>query len=378
MSDSILDKIMQSKKEHSIQKFQPVEIMKVLLKQLGDRERRILQRRFGLFFKDFEYKKETLEKIGKDLGITRERVRQIQNDAISKLKKLKKKGQQELFKVIEDVIDQLLENYGYIMEENFLIDKMIEVCSLDIKNCKQFLLFIIDNLLDEKIEKIPASEEIKQSWKKPFFSVDFLLEFLSEVEKLIKKESEVMDKDTLLDRFSHTEFYKTHHHRLSEDTMMSYLHTSTKVSKNIFGEWGLSYWKSITPKSMNDKIYLIFKKHAKPLHFREVTEKINEAQFDHKIAYPATIHNELILDDKYVLVGRGIYALKDWGYKKGTVAEVLEEIMREKNRPLTKEEIIEEILKRRIVKRSTIQLALMNKKKIGRLDDGRYILLQNK
>jgi len=123
---------------------------------------------------------------------------------------------------------------------------------------------------------------------------------------------------------------------------------------------------------MNDKIYLVLKKHGKPLHFREIARLINEAKFDRKAAYPPTVHNELIMDQKYVLVGRGIYALRDWGFEPGVVAEVLVEIIKQKGQPMTRDELVQAVLKQRVVKPATIHLALTNKQKFEHLPDGRY------
>ena len=114
------------------------------------------------------------------------------------------------------------------------------------------------------------------------------------------------------------------------------------------------------------------KKEADPLHFTEIAKKINEAQFDSRIAYPPTIHNELILDDKYVLVGRGIYALKEWGYQPGIVLDVIKDILTEAKRPMTRDEIIKEVLKNRMVKKSTVVLALMNKKHFKKNANSEY------
>ena len=135
-------------------------------------------------------------------------------------------------------------------------------------------------------------------------------------------------------------------------------------------------WPSITPRRMNDKIYVVLKKESRPLHFSEIADIINKIGFDERKAYPATIHNELILDDKYVLVGRGIYALKEWGYKPGVVADVIAEILNEQGRPLTKKEIIAEVMKKRMIKETTITLALMNKDRFVSDTNGKYSLKQ--
>ncbi len=54
-----------------------------VLDQLNDRERAVVRMRFGLMSDESD---RTLEEIGKELNVTRERVRQIENSAIKKLK----------------------------------------------------------------------------------------------------------------------------------------------------------------------------------------------------------------------------------------------------------------------------------------------------
>ena len=65
-----------------------LEITK-LLDNLSSRERLVLQLRFGLS----DGKNRTLEDIGKMLGLTRERIRQIEKKALSKLRGLENIGQ---------------------------------------------------------------------------------------------------------------------------------------------------------------------------------------------------------------------------------------------------------------------------------------------
>jgi len=153
----------------------------------------------------------------------------------------------------------------------------------------------------------------------------------------------------------------------------SYLRASRKIKQDIFDNWGLISWGIVMPKKINDKIYLTLKKAGRPMHFTEIASTINENAFDGKVAYAPTVHNELILDKKYVLVGRGIYALAEWGYKPGNVADVIEEILREDG-PLSKDQIIEKVLAKRNVKPSTVYLSLMNHPRIKKNDKGRYSL----
>ena len=57
-----------------------------VLKRLGPRERRILELRFGL--DGYEGPQRTFKEIGKDVGLTRERVRQLEKKALAELKSI--------------------------------------------------------------------------------------------------------------------------------------------------------------------------------------------------------------------------------------------------------------------------------------------------
>lgn len=54
------------------------------LGQLNDKQREVVERRFGLH----GYSVSTLEEVGREIGVTRERVRQIQMDALKRLKRI--------------------------------------------------------------------------------------------------------------------------------------------------------------------------------------------------------------------------------------------------------------------------------------------------
>ncbi len=84
-----------------------------------------------------------------------------------------------------------------------------------------------------------------------------------------------------------------------------------------------------TTKGMRDYAFLVIRKHGSPIHFREVARQINLV-FKKK-AHTATTHNELIKDPRFVLVGRGLYALKEWGYMSGVVKDVIAPFSRERS-----------------------------------------------
>ena len=126
---------------------------------------------------------------------------------------------------------------------------------------------------------------------------------------------------------------------------------------------------NINVKGIRDYAYLVIRRHGSPIHFKEVAELIKK--LFNKKAHVATCHNELIKDSRFVLVGRGLYALKEWGYMSGVVKDVIKKIL-EKNGPLTKEQIIEKVLKERYVKENTIMVNLQNQKFFKKNKDHTY------
>ena len=124
-------------------------------------------------------------------------------------------------------------------------------------------------------------------------------------------------------------------------------------------------------KGIRDHAYLVVKRHGSPMHFREVAESIKNL-FNRK-AHEATTHNELIKDCRFVLVGRGMYALQEWGYVPGVVKDVLKDILG-KHGPLSQNEIIERVRKERYVKDNTIIVNLQDRNFFKRLSNSTYIL----
>ena len=161
---------------------------------------------------------------------------------------------------------------------------------------------------------------------------------------------------------------------VTEQALKSHIGLCRHISQNPFGEWGLISSPEVSPRGVKDKAYLVFKKEKHPLHFTEVANLINKMVFLGRKAHPQTVHNELIKDPRFVLVGRGTYALSDWGYEPGTVRDVLVSILKNANQGLTKEEIVKTVQSKRLVKENTILLNLQNRKVFKKTPDHRFIL----
>ncbi|MCA9351304.1 hypothetical protein KC929_00820 [Patescibacteria group bacterium] len=335
--------------------FKPQQSSKKLLRGLKDRDRYVLESRFGLE----EPKKKTLESIGQEYDITRERVRQIQDAA---LKAIRKSDSYDEAKEIFAEIEQVIHDLGGIVSE----DELLETIHDDelIQNHIHFHLVVGDNFKKHKEDKT-----FKARWS---VNGDLSKKVHSALEKLHGHvtEDELLSEEQMilkfLDRLDGVE-----DGYVDGDIARQFLNLSKVVDRNPLGDWGLTASQNVSVRGIRDYAYLIMKKNGSPMHFREVAEAI--ADTFGKKAHPATTHNELIKDDRFVLVGRGMYGLQEWGYRTGVVKDVIRDLIFERG-PLTKDEIIEAVLKERYLKENTILVNLSNKEYFGRDDEGRYVL----
>lgn len=358
----ILDTIISTKQHESMQQFRPSEIVNEILANLKERDKQVLMKRYGLNGNQIK----TLAAIGNEQNLTRERVRQIEKDLI---KNLKKHGlQKQEFVVTKELLLSVVHEQGKIIAEDTLLQHL-GVKSEEDRNAIIFLMHLI-----EEVENF-LHASYKQVWATIMFNRNLLHEFNETSKKILETAGAPLDSAQFIEAFKKTEFYAHNQAELSDKVILNFLDLAHEVEKNVFDQWGLNAWKEITPKDVGDKAYLVMKNHAKPEHYSVITEMINKAKFDNRTAYKETVHNELIKDSRFILIGRGIYALSEWGYKPGVVADVIVEVLKDAKGPLTRDKIIEEVLKRRVVKKNTILVGLSNKKLFKKIGKNLYALV---
>jgi len=400
MSDAnILDKILTAKHAEEMRTFNPITVVEHLLNLLPVREKEVVSRRMGI---PQDTVCETLEEIGRRLKVTRERVRQITKSSIAKLRSLDLSNDE--LKSFIRTTEHVLRSYGGALEENFFIEQLLNFSHTPKDSQSQHqatacLRFLLENVMSDLIERRPSSQTLKSLYAIPGVGTALLSETSRVFLSIIDAAREPLTSEELFKRFREISFYKENKDKLTlepvmiarefygssaepeapvtteeeNNVLLAYVNCTKDLSQNIFEEWGRISWSTISPKRMNDKIYLILRHEKKPLHFVNISEKVNAIKFDKKMAKPPSVHNELILDKRFVLVGRGTYALVEWGYHPGTVANVIIELL--ENKPMKREEIVREVLSRRIVKRQTIHLALLNRKHFIKTPDGLYALV---
>lgn len=353
----ILDTIITTRHNVNMSDFKPETVLKDIFYVLEkDRDKKILRHRYGLE----NHTEKTLAAIGQEHNLTRERVRQIEKDILKHLKK--KSSNIESFNKAKDFLMGLITEHGRVIAEENLVMRL-NLQNTDQRNAAIFLLHLIEEL-DNFIH-----ENYKKAWVSVLFKEDLLHKSVEEGKKILSEQSKPLSSEQFLSHFKQTEFYKANQPELDDKVILNFLALAIDIEKNVYGEWGLVKWKEIRPKDVGDKAYLVMKNNKKPEHYGVITEMINKAGFDSRTAYKETVHNELIKDSRFVLVGRGIYALTEWGFKPGVVSDVISEVLKQNPSGLSREQIIEEVLKRRVVKKNTILVGLSNKKlfkKIGR------------
>ncbi len=337
--------------------FKPKLVTKKILSSLQERARLVITKRYGL---DKSGERMTLEAIGQNYNITRERVRQIENAAIANVRKSAQfKEEAVAFLALETVIRDL----GSLISEEDLLNHLTKDSS-----SRNHLHFMLTVGLAFKKEK--EDGEFKHRWhvdteltKKIHDALRKLYKSLSNDDLVPEAEMIQMFFDNLKDL---NEKYK------SEEVAKRWLRISKNIDKNPLGEWGKATSPNVRNKGIRDFAFLAMRKHGSPIHFRDIA-KLIEKLFNKK-AHVATTHNELIKDKRFILVGRGLYALAEWGYLSGVVKDVIKKVL-EKHGPMPKDEIIQKVLKERFVKENTILVNLQNNKFFKKDKEGKYHLV---
>lgn len=333
----------------------PKELTVKILKSLpSPRLREVLERRFGLKGRD----PETLEAIGQSFGVTRERVRQIEVDAI---KHVVKPAVADFLLPIFKSLEEHFSDHGHVFEESKLLNSVAEP---RFHNHVYFLLTVGNPF---------ASADEDENWHSRWYTKEEALKAAEDVLSRTAGELEALKKPVPasdLFQILKAKAREVLGSNFGPDTIESYLGISKKIKQNPYGEFGLVSWPTIRPRGVRDKAYVVLLRGQKPMHFREVASAVSKSGWSSKKAHPQTVHNELIKDPRFVLVGRGLYALADWGFEPGTVSEVIAAVLKASKKPLTRDEIVKSVLKSRFVKPNTVLLNLQNKSLFKKTPEG--------
>ncbi len=323
-------------------------------KGLSPRTKSIFDRRFGVKSGDAE----TLESIGQEMGITRERVRQIEEVGFNFVRKNNKDILEKIFK---DFVSYFETKGGFRKEEAVFAD-------LGGTKNKPYVLFLL-TIGSDKFLRVYGKKDYHYFWSITQDSGKSVKDKLNSLVSDIKDHGNLLTKNELVTNFASR-------YDLNEDSLASYLEISKVIQTNKEGKFGLVNWPEIKPRGVRDKAFLVLKKEKKPLHFRNITGLIDGLEYNlpGQKAHAQTVHNELIKDVRFVLVGRGTYALAEWGYVPGTIRDMIAKVLTEKQQAVSRDDIVKEVLAQRLVAKNTVLINLNNKKYFEKDSDGNYLL----
>jgi len=322
-------------------------IVKNLLLLLSEKEKNVVVKRFNLD----SSRRHTLEEIGKEFSVTRERIRQIEKNALTKMRR-------NVFNTalthVHKISDVYLTDCGGVIREDLLVDKLLSTVpgkesKVDI-NALRLALFLHEGL-DCVGNTIDFNPYIKQRNISDYSLKNIAHKAVNQLQKYgdVKPLSRLeRDLTSLLKDFT-----------APGKTFKSLMEIDKRTKVIDEDKIGLYEWRHIHPRTLRDKITFILRVEKTHMHFLEIAKRISSKNFDNRRINVQAVHNELIRHPQFVLIGRGIYALSEWGYEKGTVAEVIKKMLKEKGE-MSQEHIIRDVLKQRQVKEITIVLALKN------------------
>jgi hypothetical protein len=339
------------------------QIIEQLFSVLDPRQKKVLVKRYGLDTGE----EQTLAELGKSFGVTRERIRQIEASAIAEVRKKAREG--HLSTLVAAAVEHLKKTGGVRREDHLLSELRSfsegKEMAPNFANQIRFLLEISGQVMFHR-----EDEELSSHWHLSEAHQEKAITFLESLVKHLRDKKHATLHDKKFDQFFGE---MVDLHKLEKEVARHYVHISKKFGSNLYGDFGLTEWPEVSPKVSRDWIYLILKKATKPLHFNEIASEIRRLR-PSKRTNTQTIHNELIKDRRFLLVGRGIYGLREQDVlPAGTIRDILLHILKEEG-PMKPKDLISKVLKHRIFKETTILFNLQNKKFFDRMPTGEYAI----
>lgn len=259
--------------------------------ELDPRAAQILKSRYGLYGEDVK----TLSSLGISYGLTRERIRQIEESSLSALR-----GHidEEETTVILGIINEYLNQLGNLRRVRELVRdlRLISGIKYDEDIFGNELRLLAEVMGEPYI--VTGDNHFYDVWHNDKEAYKTASTISGNLRKF---------KEHDFDKFMATVVRKF---ELPEIIIINYLSISKYFDVGPYGDLGANHWLHVQPKTVRDKSFLVLKKTKTPLHFREISNLINK--LNKKKNHPATtVHNELIKDPRFILVGRGTYALKE-------------------------------------------------------------------
>lgn len=355
----------------------------------------IMKRRYGLNSGE----RETLEEIGNSYGITRERIRQIQEKAIKKLRHPMVKEKNQIIELVEEV---LWKNHGIISEEE--ADQLLSNIFKNIPYDGSSLLDLLADIGWIQTHKVGDA---------PFYSPKFsglnLSVLMTEIIQLLKSNGNLMNvesiaknlscktievpaqyvsqnagSETTLNRSAYNRNYTVYEQKdvMSSDKLIHLVSRCCKLDPRI--EERIT--NHFTLYSLHNRRHIwsvlisqILEKEGIPLHFTEIANRVNDLlREEEKYLDERKVYSLLIETSIFAHTGvRGMYGLTKWGLRKESTQELAIEFIEKSGFPVHWEQIFFYVSKYKDTRRQSIRNILSNSEKFIKKNDGFYWIKNN-
>src|SRR3990167_2240807 len=241
--------------------FKPKKVTQKITSHLQSRAGDVIMNRFGL---TVDGKRKTLEEIGKKYGITRERVRQVEDAAINLIKKSDAyKNEQAVFAELKQLIHKL----GSIVAEHELLPHI----SKDKATQNHINFFLV---LGDAFKKHREDEHFHARWSVDDEMTDKVHDALKKLYASLKDEDLIPETEMIKKFFEQMKDVSEQYR--DAEIAKRWLSISKTVKKNPLGDWGKASSPNVHTRGVKDYAFLVMRKHGSPRHFRGVADAITK------------------------------------------------------------------------------------------------------
>lgn len=329
-----------------------------LSERLDDRDRQVIRCRYGLYSK-----KLTLKDVGEQLGVTRERVRQIQARSMKILM------QPRYILVVQPILElmfHLLKQAGGLINEKQLEEKLNN--QYNVGNIEPIDLA---HLIFESNNNVKWIQETG-AWGLSSLPLSLVPGIQAKFEEILEDKYVPLPRDELISQYKSTQLYLNYQGMVEDNFLIKCLNIHPKVCFDKDGNCGLSCWEN---QRLNTIIQTM-REIGEPVHYTDIAKKTNMELGSVNNTSARNIHAQLQRNtDIFVRVGHGIYGLSEWGlHDDGSIANAAYRVLSDAGRPLHCDIITEQVLETWQVNPRSVLAALQREDRFVNIGQGVYWL----
>lgn len=175
------------------------EVIDDMFLVLTDKEKDVITKRFSLNNKP----RQTLDKIGRHYSVTRERIRQIENIALNKLRRTVSNTK---LRLVNRLAKQFIEEEGGVMLESDVISKMLQSIYSASKVDGSIIALSLN--CDSELRKSSRTATSESFWMFKTIALSEVRKIADSCISILKKQSEVMSEDQIISSIKNLNLFK--------------------------------------------------------------------------------------------------------------------------------------------------------------------------